>query len=199
MKQCYRIAATLLLVLASVTLAGCSQRNDSFDWGRVVLFSAVSGKVVHKGKPVAGLTLTRTVTWADTISDTAVTDKDGHFSFPVIKEFSFVTQFIPGDIRISQSIKTSHQGKEYEIWTKLKSYYDNNGELFYLDKSRPYDPKKDDPSIRIGVIADLKKTPITVTCDLATEVRYRPNGGIDWDWFDSRGPKGGLGPYCLVD
>jgi hypothetical protein len=193
-----RALSVLLLVLASLLLVSCGARRDGFDWGRFVLFSAVNGKVLDQGKPVPGLTLTRVVEWTgDTFVDTAVTDKAGGFAFPVLKKFNIVRQVLPAETRISQSIKTTHHGKDYEIWTQLKGNYDNNGELFYVadSESAPYDAKTGYGRM----MADPNKVPITVTCDLATEVRFRPNGGIDWKWFESRGPKGGLGPYCLID
>ncbi len=198
MKQCYRIAATLLLVLASLILAGCA-RTDGLDWGRVVLFSAVAGKVLDKGKPVAGLTLTQTVKWkGDDYIQTTLTDKEGTFAFPVLKTFTLLHNLLPSEPLISQSIKTVHQGKEYEIWGYLKGDYDDKSELAYTDLSIPFDPKKDDARIRTVMMADPKR-PITVTCELATEVQLDPDGGVNLEWRKRRGPKGRLGRYCMVD
>jgi hypothetical protein len=193
-----KVAAVLGLVVMSLLLASCGARRDGFDWGRLVLFSAVSGKVLDKGKPVAGLTLTRTVVWAwmdETFTDTTVTDKDGSFSFPVLKKFSVLLQVLPTEPGMRQSIDTVYQGKAYKIWSLSKPDYDNNGELFHVN----FFADKNGVRASREVIVDPKKVPITVMCDLATEVRMRPDGGIDWDWFDSRGPKGALGLYCMVD
>ncbi len=192
MKIFHRITATLLLVLASVTLAGCGARSDGFDWGRLVLFSAVSGKVLDKGKPVAGLTLTRSVEWkGDTYVDTTTTDKDGGFAFPVLKRFGGLYLVLPAEPRISQSISTVHLGKEYEIWGYLKGGYDNNGELLvgYTDSTM---------SARI-TIADPEKVPIVVTCDLATKMQLDADGEVNSEWRAAWRKKGGITDYCLVD
>jgi hypothetical protein len=191
-----RALSVLLLVLASVMLVSCA-RTDSFDWGQLVLFSAISGKVLDQGKPVPGLTLTRTVEWTgDTFIDTTTTDKEGAFAFPVLKRFSLIRQVLPANTHISQSIKANHQGKERDIWRHSKSNYDNNGELFYYDYSKEPELHKSRPR---EAIADPKKVPITVTCELSTEVRLDPDGSLNLEWFDSRGPKGSLGRYCLVN
>jgi hypothetical protein len=191
-----RALSVLLLAFASVMLASCA-RTDSFDWGRVALFSAVSGKVLYRGEPVAGLTLTQTVDWSDDIrTHTAVTDKGGNFAFTAVKTFSLLHQILPAQTRIGQSIKTTHLGKQYEIWAKSKTNYDNNGELFYYDYSKEPEPQQSRPR---KTMADPKKIPITTTCELSTEVRIKPDGRLDWDWFESRGPKGSLGFYCQVD
>jgi hypothetical protein len=195
-KHFHRITAIALLALASLMLASCGARRDGFDWGRFVLFSAVSGKVLDKGKPVAGLTLTRTVKWkGDTYTDTTVSGKDGEFAFPVLKQFEILRQVLPAEPLISQSIDTIHQGKAYKIWSLSKGNYDNNGELeavnFFVDKN----------GVRFSreAIVDPKKVPIKVTCELATEVKRDPDGSINLEWIKSLGPKGALGDYCLVD
>jgi hypothetical protein len=191
-----RALSVLLLAFASFMLASCA-RTDSFDWGQLVLFSAISGKVLDQGKPVPELTLTRTVEWTgDTFVDTTVTDKEGGFAFPVLKKFSIIRQVLPANTHISQSIKANHQGKERDIWRHSKSNYDNNGELFYYDYSKEPELHKSRPR---EAIADPKKVPITVTCELSTEVRLDPDGSLNLEWFDSRGPKGSLGRYCLVN
>jgi hypothetical protein len=191
-----RALSVLLLVLASLLLASCGARRDGFDWGRFVLFSAISGKVLDKGKPVPGLTLTRTVEWTgDTFVDTTVTDKEGGFAFPVLKKFNIVRQVLPAEPRIDQSIKTTHKGKEYEIWAHIKANYDNNSELFYVDFDSPFDPAKG----RGRMMGDPNKIPFMITCDLATEVLLEPDGSYNLNWYKSRGPKGKRGFYCFVD
>jgi hypothetical protein len=194
-KHLHRITAIALLALACLALASCA-RKDDFDWGRFVLFSAVSGKVLDKGRPVAGLTLMRTVEWkGDTYTDTAVTGKEGEFAFPVFKKLQILRQVLPDEPNIGQTIATVFQGRKYEIWSVTKPNYDNNSELFYVDFDAPFDPSKG----RGKMISDPGKVPITLTCDLATDVRKKPDGSPDWDWFKSRGPKGRLSEYCLVD
>jgi hypothetical protein len=192
-----RALSVLLLALTSVMLAAC-MRSDGPDWGRLVLFSAVSGKLLDKGKPVAGLTLTRTVEWkGDTFVDSTVTDKGGGFAFPVLKKFGMLYALLPAEPRIDQTIKTVHQGKEYEIWGHLKGNYDNNGELFYVADSErePYDPKTGYGRM----MADPKKVPFTVTCELSTKVKLGADGNYDLKWYLDRGPKGNRGLNCFVD
>jgi hypothetical protein len=195
-KHLHRITAIALLALASVMLSGCGARRDGFDWGRFVLFSAVSGKLLDKGKSVAGLTLTRTVEWkGDTYTDTTITGKDGEFAFPVFKKFEILRQVLPDEPMISQTIETVYQGKNYEIWSLSKGNYDNNGELDYVN----FFVNKDGVRFSREVIIDPKKVPITVTCELATEVQLDQYGGASYEWRQRRGPKGALGRYCLVD
>jgi hypothetical protein len=191
-----RALSVLLLALASFMLASCA-RTDSFDWGQLVLFSAISGKVLDQGKPVPGLTLTRTVEWTgDTFVDTATTDKEGAFAFPVLKRFSLIRQVLPANTHISQSIKANHQGKERDIWRHSKSNYDNNGELFYYDYSKEPELHKSRPR---ETMADPKKVPFTVTCELSTNVKLGADGRYDIKWYLDRGPKGNRGFYCFVD
>ncbi len=97
-----------------------------------VLFSPVEGEVTREGAPVAGAKVVRSFEWiwgAEKGSDSATTDAQGRFSFPVVKRSSFSASLIPHQPAINQKIVIEAAGQSYEAWMALKSNYDMNGEI----------------------------------------------------------------------
>jgi hypothetical protein len=137
-------------------------REDGFDWGRMVLFSAIAGKLVKDGKPVANATITREANFhGSKHSDSTATDKDGNFSFETMKTFTLLYQVLPSEPVMSQKITARVAGKDYPIWHHVKSGYEDNSELNYTKRvSEGYWQK-----LRI----DTTLNPLTVECDLQKE------------------------------
>jgi hypothetical protein len=159
------IITKLLLVLACASLASCGMREDGFDWGRVVLFSAISGTLVKDGKPVAGATLTRRAKLGDWYEDTAVTDKDGKFSFGTMKAFSLTAHMLPHEPVVSQQMFAVVGEIKHDVWYHTKRGYEDNSELTYW-------------SMHVSGLQKINATvnPIRVVCEFSAERQHA--GGI---------------------
>jgi hypothetical protein len=99
---------------------------------KMVIFSAVQGRVLDNGKPVAGAQIERTFKWAwkdESGSDTTTTGTAGEFTLPAIERSSFLGSLLPHEPVIRQSITIRHGGKAYEAWLYNKHSYANNAEL----------------------------------------------------------------------
>jgi hypothetical protein len=158
-KSC---ASLVSLGVACALLASCGARQDGFDWGRMVLFSAISGTLVKDGKPVAGAKITREANFhGSKHSDSTVTDKDGNFSFETMKTFTLLYQVLPSEPVVIQRVFVRAGDKSYEIWSYAKFGYEDNSELKYNER------------IGEGVYRDLKITtttnPIKVACELSND------------------------------
>ncbi len=95
----------------------------------VVISSPFEGKITFKGEPATGAKVLRTLTWKDEKgeTDTTMTDGQGYFKLPIVKDkvtVSKLTQFI-----MSQTIRVFYNGQEYVIWTMGKGSTENYGEL----------------------------------------------------------------------
>lgn len=96
------------------------------------LFSEVRGVVLDHGKPVAGVSVTRSWLWhLERIAglDSSVTDQDGRFQFPGVPGRSLSGLLLPHDPLIEQKILIEYGGKSYRAWLIDKRDYDDNGEL----------------------------------------------------------------------
>lgn len=99
---------------------------------KMVIFSAVKGRVLDGDKPVAGAVIEREFRWGwkDEIGiDKTTSGADGAFSLPVIERSSFLASFLPHEPVIRQTLTIRHDGKAYEAWLYNKHNYDDNGEL----------------------------------------------------------------------
>ena len=99
---------------------------------KMVIFSAVSGKVLQDGKPVPGATVEREFRWSwkDEIgTDSATTGAAGEFSFGRIERSSFLGSLLPHEPVVRQSLTIKVGGKSYEGWLLNKHNYDDNGEV----------------------------------------------------------------------
>lgn len=99
-----------------------------FDIGKVCVFSEVEATLLHDGKPVSGATVTRTWSWDEHTSDTAVTDENGRFSFSAVYQRSF-KPLLPLEISITQQLSTTYDGKEYILWRGAKRDGEERSEL----------------------------------------------------------------------
>lgn len=96
----------------------------------MVIFSALSGKVLLAGKPVVGAVIERSFDWQEeTATDRTTTAADGGFSLPVIERRSFLSSIFPSEPMTEQTITIQHGGKRYKAWYFLKRNYRDNGEL----------------------------------------------------------------------
>jgi hypothetical protein len=155
------IITKLLLVLACASLASCGMREDGFDWGRVVLFSAISGTLVKDGKPVVGATLTRRAKLGDWYEDTAVTDKDGKFSFETMKAFSLKAHILPHEPVVSQQMFAQVGNTKYDVWYHTKFGYEDNSELMYRTMNAAGRQK-----------INATVNPISVTCEFSADRQH---------------------------
>jgi hypothetical protein len=98
----------------------------------MVIFSAVSGKVLQAGQPVAGAVVEREFRWAwkeETGKDSVITDAAGAFSLPMIERDSLLGSVLPHEPMVRQTILIKHAGKTHKAWLFDKGNYDANGEL----------------------------------------------------------------------
>jgi hypothetical protein len=109
---------------------------DAYD--ERVLFSAVSGRVLEGGKPVAGATLERSARWTldgdEPIRDSVKTDSEGRFSFPAITKRKLSSGLLPHEPVIFQRIELKHGGNDYLLWRTAKKDYGDNDELVFHDE-----------------------------------------------------------------
>jgi len=89
------------------------------DFGKVCLFSSISGVITLDGKPVAGAHLVRTGNRAGDKTDETLTDAKGYFTFPAMFERT-ITKYLPQEFVASQKIVVLYQDKQYEMWTSIK-------------------------------------------------------------------------------
>jgi hypothetical protein len=99
---------------------------------KMVIFSAVNGRVMQDGKPVVGAVIERKFKWGwkdETGTDRATTGAQGEFSLPAIERSSLLGSLLPHEVVIDQTMVIQHDGKTYKAWALFKRDYDNNGEL----------------------------------------------------------------------
>lgn len=98
---------------------------------KMVLFSAVEGRVLENGKPVAGAKVQRSWRWSwksENGADHAVTAADGRFALPAVVRSSLLGSLLPHEPLIDQIITIEMAGKTYQAWAHFKRNYDDNGE-----------------------------------------------------------------------
>jgi hypothetical protein len=103
---------------------------------RITIFSAVSGKVLQAGQPVAGAVVEREFRWAwkeELGRDAVTTDAAGEFRLPAIERDSLLGSVLPHEPMVRQTILIKHAGKTHKAWLFDKGNYNDNGEL----KGRP--------------------------------------------------------------
>ena len=97
------------------------------DFGKVCLFSKISGIVTMHGEPVEGAKLLRKADWNGIKTDEAITDVTGHFDFPALFERT-ITKYLPQEFVVSQEIIIHYNGKAYVIWSGVKRQKEENSE-----------------------------------------------------------------------
>jgi hypothetical protein len=120
--------ATWTTVCAVVVLLGLFQGTAM---AKMVIWSAMKGRVLMNGQPAVGAVLKREFNWGwkdENGSDQATTGAGGEFSLPSIERSSFLGGILPHEPVIRQVITVTWQGKSYDAWAYFKRDYDNNGE-----------------------------------------------------------------------
>lgn len=124
-----------MAVGAAVVLFGCLQGTAM---AKMVMWSAMKGRVLMNGKPAAGAVLKRNFYWqwkSEKGSDEATTNAAGEFSLPTIERSSFVGGLLPHEPVVEQTMTIEFEGKSYKAWGLFKHSYDLNAE----NKGRPID------------------------------------------------------------
>ena len=112
-------AAALLLATQGTAMA------------KMVIFSAIKGRVLLNGKPAVGAVLVREFNWGwkdENGTDRTTTDASGAFSLPVIERSSLLGSILPHEPLVRQVITVKYDGKDYDAWAFYKHNYRENGE-----------------------------------------------------------------------
>ncbi|MGN6525693.1 MAG: DUF6795 domain-containing protein [Burkholderiaceae bacterium] len=107
-------------------------------FGKVVIWSAMKGRVVMDGRPVAGAVLRRDFNWGwsdESGTDSTTTDAAGGFRFPSIERRMILGSILPHEPVIRQVMTIDYQGKSYDAWAHFKRNYDVDDE----NDGRPID------------------------------------------------------------
>ena len=113
---------------AVVVLLGCSQGTAM---AKMVIWSAMKGRVLMNGQPAAGAVLVRNFDWQwkdETGSDRAVADASGEFAFPSIERSSLLGSILPHEPVIKQAMTIDYKGVSYKAWNYYKGSYKENSE-----------------------------------------------------------------------
>lgn len=131
--------------------------------GKMYLFSAVHGVVVHQGKPVVGAVVEREYVWGwndKTGVDEVKTDAKGEFDFAEITGFSFLGAILPHEPMVRQTIHIKHEGKTFMAWAYNRSDYDPlselNGKPISLRCDLDASPSHKGPNDRVYGICELR-------------------------------------------
>ena len=79
----------------------------------------------------------------EVLTDHTTTDESGHFSMPAVFDRAWLAKFLPMEFSVPQEIWVTHEGKEHDIWSGVKSDRAEN--------------------------AESKGSPLVVSCDLQNE------------------------------
>ena len=113
---------------AAVVLFGALQGTAM---AKMVIWSAMKGRVLMNGQPAAGAVLKRTFLWHfkdESGADETTANAAGEFSFPVVERRSIFGGLIPHEPVVEQAIVIEYQGKSYKAWNHAKRDYDENSE-----------------------------------------------------------------------
>ena len=98
---------------------------------KMVIWSAMKGRVLLNGQPAAGAVLTREFFWhlkSEKGSDETTADAAGEFSFPTIERSSFMGSLLPHEPVVEQVMTIRFEGKSYKAWGLFKHSYDLDAE-----------------------------------------------------------------------
>ena len=107
-------------------------------FGKVVIWSAMKGRVVMNGQPVAGAVLRRDYHWHwpdQKGADSTKTGATGEFAFPVIERRMILGMVLPHEPVIEQQMTIEYEGRSYRAWAHFKRDYERNDE----NAGRPID------------------------------------------------------------
>lgn len=125
------LALTSLFIIAWLSgneAAAAPVSTTERDMKTRVVFSAVKGRVLHKGKPVAGLEINQRWTWLgiDDGEYSTKTDGDGRFTLP---EVTVEKLTVNDDVLIMQEITAEHRDTTIRIWDHTRQSLSQNDEL----------------------------------------------------------------------
>ncbi len=118
----------LLVVLSFILIFN----TKAHAMGKMYLFSAVRGVVVHEGKPIEGAVVEREYFWhwKDQRDKVQVkTNALGEFQFPEATGSSFLGSLLPHEPVVQQTIRIAYQGQTYMAWAFDRRDYEPNTEL----------------------------------------------------------------------
>jgi len=140
------------------------------DFGKVCLFSKMSGVITLDGKPAAHARLVRTANRDGDVIDEATTNEKGYFEFPAMFERT-ITKYLPQEFVASQKIIAHTKDRQYEIWTSIKRNPKENTE----SKGKPLVISCELNSEEKTIVVD--RVPIHSLCIWDVE----PDAPINWD------------------
>ncbi|GGI68348.1 hypothetical protein GCM10007973_01760 [Polymorphobacter multimanifer] len=139
------------MAFAALTLTtACGAGEAAVD--QAVLFSALDGKLVREGKPVAGATIIREWDFAeDRVHgiDRATTDMQGRFQFPPVLHSYQKARFLPQQAVVTQLIKVQLGDAEWRVWAASKHDLKAGTEAV----AGPADGT--DPGVPLDIVVDL--------------------------------------------
>jgi len=125
---------------------------------KMVLWSAMKGRVSMNGQPAAGAVLVRRYSWHWTNekgSDRTTANAIGEFSFPAIEGRSLLGGLLPHEPVIEQVMVIEYEGRSYDAWAHFKHGYRHNDE----NGGKPID-------VNCRLEADLaRRGDVTTLCD----------------------------------
>ena len=126
----FRYKVTPVVVLISLLFATQDTNAMAGFLGEYTLFSAVSGRLMNGDEPVAGATISQSAKLGSTeaVTQTAVTDTDGSFTFPAITRKKGFSSLLPQQFSAGQSMTITADGNTYEGWVYTKLSPEENSE-----------------------------------------------------------------------
>jgi len=101
---------------------------------KMVLWSAMKGRVLMNGQPAAGAVIVRDYSWHwknEKGGDRTTTNANGEFALPAIEGSSLLGGLLPHQPVIEQVMKIEYQGKTYDAWAFFK-YSETKGKPINL-------------------------------------------------------------------
>lgn len=98
---------------------------------RMVIFSAVTGEMLHAGTPVAGAPVEHEFHWPseDAVgNDRIFTGAGGDFDFAKIRRSSLLGSLLPHKSALRQSLTVHPGGQTYAAWLQNQHHY-HGGEV----------------------------------------------------------------------
>ena len=101
------------------------------DFGKLCLFSGISGVITLNGEPVKHAVVKRQATRSHVQGykkDETTTDEQGYFEMPPLYDRNIIGKFLPMEFVSSQTIVVSYQGRDYKLWGGIKRNREENSE-----------------------------------------------------------------------